>query len=331
MVTSNSTLYTEQGYLNFGSVDSRGAVFNFLIGGRGTGKTYGCLQYTLETEKKFLFLRRNQTQIDIISRPEFNPFKPIDPDIEIEKLTKYHSAFTVEEKIIGYAAALSTISKIRGFDASDIEVIIFDEFIPEPHEHLVKNEGLALLNAYETINRNRELSGADPVRLFCLANSNNFDSDILSSFGLYPMIDKAIRTGREVIHDKRRSVLLVLLNDSKISERKKQTALYKATSSDEFLNMSIGNQFDTGGANVHSMNLTGLRLIGRVYDLGIYITDTGFYIRKSAETAPHNYDNKKALKKFRTEFRGLFIAEMNGRVTFENLWALSRWRQLTEL
>ena len=312
-------------------MDSRGAVFNFLIGGRGTGKTYGALDYTYESEMKFLFLRRNQTQVDIISRPEFNPFKPINPDVEIEKLTKYHSAFTVNEQIIGYAAALSTISKIRGFDASDIDIMIFDEFIPEPHEHLVKNEGLALLNAYETINRNRELSGADPVRLFCLANSNNFDSDILSSFGLYPMIDKAIRTGREVIHDKKRSVLLVLLNDSKISERKKQTALYKATASDDFINMSIGNQFDTGGANVRSMNLTCLRLIGRVYDLGIYLTDDGFYIRKSTETAPHIYDNKKALKKFRTEFRGVFLAEMDGRVVFENLWALSRWRQLTDL
>lgn len=323
-------LYTEQGYLNFGAVDNRGAVFNFLIGGRGTGKTFGCLKYTLESEKKFLFLRRNQTQIDIISRPEFNPFHPVDPDIEIDKLTKYHSAFLNGEEIIGYAAALSTISKIRGFDASDIDIMIFDEFIPEPHEHTVKNEGLALLNAYETINRNREFTGAEPVRLFCLANSNNFDSDILTVFDLYPMIDRAIRTGRELVIDKKRSVLLALLNDSKISERKKQTALYKATASEEFLKMSVGNQFDTGGANVKSMNLTGLRLIGRLYDLGIYITDTGFYIRKSQETAPHVYDNKKALKKFRTEFRGLFIAEMNGRIVFENLWALSRWRQLTE-
>lgn len=323
-------LYTELGYLNFGAVVERGAVFNFLIGGRGTGKTYGALKDILEREEMFLFLRRNQTQIDIISRPEFNPFKPIDDTIEIEKLTKYHSAFVQDENIIGYVAALSTLSKIRGFDASDIKCIIFDEFIPEAHEHTVKNEGMALLNAYETVNRNRELMGGEPVRLYCLANSNNFDSEILAAFGLYPMIDKAIRTGREVIHDKRRSVLLVLLNDSKISERKKQTALYKATASEDFVKMSIGNQFDTGGANVQSMHLTGLRLLGRLYDLGIYASDAGFYIRKSTETAPYIYDTPKALKKFRTEFRGVFIAEMSGRVTFENLWALSRWRQLTD-
>jgi hypothetical protein len=40
---------------------------------------------------------------------------------------------------IGYTCALSTLSNMRGFDASDIQLLICDEFIPEKHERLLKN------------------------------------------------------------------------------------------------------------------------------------------------------------------------------------------------
>lgn len=35
---------------------------------------------------------------------------------------------------IGYTAALSTFSHIRGIDASDVSLFFLDEFIKEPHE-----------------------------------------------------------------------------------------------------------------------------------------------------------------------------------------------------
>ena len=45
--------------------------------------------------------------------------------------------------------ALSTVSNLRGFDMSDCTLLIYDEFIPEPHERPLKNEAAALFNAYE--------------------------------------------------------------------------------------------------------------------------------------------------------------------------------------
>jgi len=50
-----------------------------------------------------------------------------------------------EPQILGYTTALSTISGLRGFDASDVKIWIFDEFIPERHERAIKCEGEAFL------------------------------------------------------------------------------------------------------------------------------------------------------------------------------------------
>ena len=74
-------LYTKAGYLNVEGLLRQSFTFNFLIGGRGTGKTFGALQYIRNNRMKVFFIRRQQTQIDIISKPEFNPFKAVDSSI----------------------------------------------------------------------------------------------------------------------------------------------------------------------------------------------------------------------------------------------------------
>ena len=108
-------MYTPQGYLDFNYIDSKNAVYNVVIGGRGIGKTYGCLQHMLSCRRCFLFLRRTKSQIDIISNPIFNPLKPIFADAGMEYEIKHikntqTTAVYVNDEMVCINAALSTFA-----------------------------------------------------------------------------------------------------------------------------------------------------------------------------------------------------------------------------
>ena len=185
-------IFREDGYLDMGAIMGRNYPFTLVCGGRGTGKTFTALYETISNNVTFMLMRRMQTQVDMINRPEFSPFKALERvhglHIGLEKISKNNSAIYYQEEIdgeykcvgqpIGYTAALATLSNMRGFDASDVKRVIFDEFIPERHERPIKNEGTAIYNAYETINRNRELNGENPLQMVFLDNSNRLDNPL---------------------------------------------------------------------------------------------------------------------------------------------------------
>lgn len=325
-------LYTKAGYLNVEGLLRQSFCFNFLIGGRGTGKTFGALQHIRNNNLKVFFIRRQQTQIDIISKPEFNPFKAVDKEITVETASKYHSVFIRNDKVIGYAAALSTFAKIRGFDASDVDIMFYDEFIPELHERPIKNEAAALFNAYETVNRNRELSGKPPVILLCAANSNRLDNPVLQGFNLLPDLEKLIRTGKELFTDRSRSILLAYLQHSPISDEKENTALYRALKGNNFSEMSIKNRFGFSADRIRSKDLTQFKIMARIGNIGVYVSRQGgasFYVRQTKETAKYQYkDNEDGIKQFRRDFPMLPIWDIKGMIEFESLDVYTRFRQI---
>ena len=77
-----------------------------------------------------------------------------------------------------------------------MQLWIFDEFIPERHERPIKNEGAAFLNAYETMNRNRELQGYKPIQTLCLANANDLGNPIFMELGLVSRAMRMQQTGK---------------------------------------------------------------------------------------------------------------------------------------
>lgn len=251
-------IYQKSGYIDIRAIMALGLPFNFIVGGRATGKTYTSLETVKEDGIKFIYMRRTQSQADMINKPEFSPFKSLNEDhgwtIGSATLSKYNAGFYETEETedggrqcagspIGYTCALSTISNMRGFDASDVRLLIYDEFIPEKHERPIKNEGAAFLNAYETINRNRELKGEKPLQVLCLANANDLANPIFLELGLVRKAEQMRRKGREISVDKERGVGLFILDKSPISAQKRNTVLYKLSRGSEFSRMSLENDF----------------------------------------------------------------------------------------
>lgn len=259
-------MYLDSGYVNMSGLMENDFPFVLVTGGRGTGKTYGGLSGILDFQRdekinRFLYLRRTQVETDVISGEETNPFKKINTDrgtdIRMKSVRQNIYGFYNEETLIGYAAALSTFRNLRGFDFSDVDIIFYDEFIPEPGSYVIKNEASVLFNVYESVNRNRELEGKRAVKLICCSNSNELGNVIYMELGILSKLEKIALSGGGTYRDPERGLMVVLLRDSPISEKKKKTALYKLTSDTSFYNMSIKNDFqDNDQDAIRSQALT---------------------------------------------------------------------------
>lgn len=269
-------LYDKNGYLDMRTIMELPTPYIWIYGGRATGKTYGALKYLFETGTKFLLLRRTQTQVDTISIPDFAPYRKLDAaegwQHNTRKVSKYLSGIYEGENPLpcAYMAALSTIANIRGFAADDIEVILYDEFIPERHEKRMSHEYEALQNAYETINRNRELEGRPPVKLIGLANTNDFANPVFMGFGLIREADKARKKGAEMWITKDKRHTLISTHKSPISAAKAETVQYQGVS-DAYSDMAIHGKFvRTSSSRIRSMPLAEYDPLVTVGEVTVY-------------------------------------------------------------
>lgn len=325
-------LYSENGYINMAGIIEDGNVISLVCGGRGTGKTFSTLKYVRENNVLFMYLRRTQGQADLISRPDFSPFNSIDRECGtytcVESVTKYNSAFynadlgEENKKLIGYTAGLSTFSNLRGFDASDVELLIFDEFIPEKHERPIKHEFDALMNCYETINRNRELSGRKPLKLLCLANANNLGNEIFMGLDLVKRSMNMAKTGVEQWTDEKRKIGLYIVQRSKISEMKKDTALYRITVGSKFEEMAIENSFSYEDiSKIKPQNLKEYKPVVTVSDITVYKhkTEELYYVSMHKEgTCPTYGDGKVEIRRFLRQYPWIWARYMQNKVLFED-------------
>lgn len=328
-------IYQDSGYIDMRKIMSLGLPFNFIVGGRGTGKTYTGLETLIEDKKKFIYMRRTQTQADLINKPEFSPFKSLNDDfgwnIGTESLSKYNAGFyqQIEDDgrlistgaPLGYTCALSTISNIRGFDASDVEVLLYDEFIPEKHERPIKKEAWALFNAFESINRNRELKGKTALQLICLANANDMANPIFLELGLVKKAVEMKRKKQEVYINRERGILLLVLDESPISERKSDTALYRLTRGSTFEGMSIKNDFSGEEmGRIKSKPLKEYKPIVSVGEITIYEhkSNRSFYISTHKTGSPITFGTGETERaRFRRIYQWVWDEYMENNIEFE--------------
>lgn len=321
-------IYLNNGYLNVADIIDNSTTFNFILGARGVGKTYGSLLYCLENKIKFIFMRRTQEQIDLVTSGDFNPFKPFEKVgyvTNIRKLKKHIYGVYLEDapEPFCFMIALSTFANLRGFNISDVDVIIYDEFISEAHVRPIKEEGKALLNAYETINRNRELEGEKPIKMICLANSEELANPIFVELRLVTLAEKMIRKKIEKMIVPERDVTLYMLQNSRISEQKKKTALYKlAGENSSFSQMAIKNEFvDAKLSNIGSEDLRQYDIVVVIGEIAIYQhkSQNKIYVTSHIKGSCEVFDATEIeQKRFRRKYAWLWFAYLRNEVIFES-------------
>ena len=333
-------LYRGNGYVNIDYVLSYNMPITIVVGGRGTGKTYGALKHAIEYERSIILMRRTQSQADLINKPEFSPINPVVYDMglkcQVKTISKYNSSISVgpdpeQLRLLGFTAALSTFSNLRGFDASSVDLIVYDEFIPEVHERPLKEEGAALLNVYETVNRNRELQGKKPLQMLLLSNANRLDSPVLAELDLINVVDRMNKKGQEEWINPQRGIAVFVLQHSPISEKKADTAIYKVSQNSKFSRMSLGNEFAFDDlTDVRSINLAGWKLKAQLGPWYIYKKDRLWYISAHGAGTPSRIYADTEIDKRRFIFENPSCRDriLQHKVLYENYQAK---RYLTDL
>ena len=325
------SIYLDNGYLNYDEILKYKCPFTFIIGGRATGKTFGAIKTALELRAEFIFMRRTQAQLEIIKRPEYSPFGAINRELGLDIQSVPNGRYTADicqgEKVLGHMLALSTVSNLRGF-SSGAELLIYDEFIPELHEKPFQGgpdaEFSAFANAYETINRNRELQGREPLQCLILSNSNTLKNPLLEGFGLIDILERKKKHGKKEYINKQRGIAVFLLDDSKISEQKKHTAIYKAAEGTNFYKMAISNLFaNDSPENIKSEDLKPYNILFTIEDnFSVYKhkSEKKYYISayKKGNGGEDFTDSKMDKKRILKKYGFLIDTRMRNNIYFES-------------
>ena len=306
-------IYNSDGWVNWDYLCGLTSSFLMVVGARGTGKTYGLMKYLIEKKQPFIYLRRLQAQLDICKTESGNPFRKLNIDLNMDIRPKRQSRsveFYNGETLVCVGVALSTVATVRGFDFSAYDYIVFDESIPMVGEKPIKQEFSAFLNFYETVNRNRELSGQNAVKAILLGNANQLINPYFTGWHFTKTALKMIRGGQMVYNTPDKSRTMVLLMNSPISQKKAETALYK-NADDDFITMAIDNAFRTDATIIGSKPLKEYIHIVSIGEIGIYKhkSKREYYVC-SVKSEPYYDDFGMSLKLFRNDFAMLRLIYM---------------------
>lgn len=322
-------LYTGSGYLNMEAVLALGYPFTIIITLRGGGKTYGALSYMVEHGQRFIYFRRTKIAAELAASADYNLFKKLNTDKGYGVFTAFSArtgtgAFSRDGDVIGYITALSSVAGIRSIDGSDINFLIFDEFIPQPEEKRLYDAFLAWSNADETINRNREADGGQPARRLLMANADTIYGDIVAGYGIGDALLWMQETGTEAVEF---SPDMVLLRPgmAELLERKKDTSLYRVTAGSDFSRVALENEFRI--EDRERIKKQPVReFLPVCFHHGIcffrHKSNNKWYVSRKKSGRPKMYKETDAdRRRFLNENPGIWPAYLAKRIIFEDLGA----------
>lgn len=202
-----SSVAKKRPYYDYTPILSYNAIYNFLVGGRGIGKTYGIkrrsIKRAIDYGHQFIYVRRYKTEM-VPSRQTFfadveaefpdHEFKVngnmamvakfVNPEnyaseADYKKATKDRDWST-----IGYFVSLSTAQTQKSVSYPKVRTVIFDEFIIEKGSfHYLPDEADVFNNFYSTVDRART---KDEVQVFFLANSVSIMNPYFLKYGIRP-------------------------------------------------------------------------------------------------------------------------------------------------
>lgn len=245
-----------KGYVIVGDVLRRyipqGIKVFYFCGGRGIGKTYSALDYIYREAKrgnKFLYLRRTEVEAIRVCSPDTTAFKKYNTNERLEITGKYTSKensgrFYEGGEFLGYCSALSTFANCRGIDYSDVSIILYDECVPESkNKRPLKDEGYLLLNALETINRNRIIDGDEETVLIMLSNAIDLGNPLIAQLNLTQPLTRMTIQRRQSFTDKERLLHIEQYEDLKVSESKRQGMVYRLGIGTGFNERALSGKF----------------------------------------------------------------------------------------
>ena len=227
-------------YYNINNTITFDALFNFIIGERGCGKTYSSKKFAinrfLKTGEQFVYLRRYKTELSesVGDEKDAKFFKKIKSEFPDHKFRVSGEKLYCDNKICGYALSLSTALILKSAEFDKVKTIIFDEFIIDGGSsyHYFKNEVEHFLEFYESIARLRD------VRVLFLANAISITNPYFTYFDItLPYGNKNIKTFKNGL------ILIEYIKNLKYREVKKQSKFGQIIEGTKYSEYAIDNKF----------------------------------------------------------------------------------------
>lgn len=280
---------------------------------RGPGKTYSTLRMCIEDKKKFAFMKRTIVDIEMLCANgaqkgvnfDISPFVPLNRDfgwdIKPVKIFKGIAGFyhcNEEGKPagdpVGYACALSAAKDVKGFDLSECDYMIFDEFIPKKHERINRQEGDQLMDIYMTVSRDRVQRGRGELKLLCLANATSINNP---TFNILNVVDTAADMdicNREYDFNEYRGIMMHRIPAVEVEEED-MTGIERAMKGTEWAEMAFGGHFAYDDfTSVSHRRLKGYHPICsytyKKETVYIYEKDGQYYATNAKATGVKNYN-----------------------------------------
>lgn len=211
------------------------ALYNLIIGNRSSGKSYGlkkrAIKTFLETGQQFVYLRRYKDELDKSKETYFDDIL-LNNEFNGIKIEFNNDCYFINERLAGYAMALTKAKDYKSSAFPNVWLIIFEEFIIEENGYTryLKNEVEIFLGFYMSIDRYRG------VKVFFLGN--NFT--LFNPYTLYWNIDKPYKGN--ITKKKKGKILLEMVNDQNFIEERKQTDFGQLVEGTPFSEYAIENK-----------------------------------------------------------------------------------------
>ena len=220
-------------FYNYNNLFSRNALFNFIIGERGVGKTYGILKKAVKDYIKygyeFVYIRRYKTELKMFNQildPHIvnNEFKNNEIKIKGNKVL-------INGNVAGYAFPLSTAVTLKSSSFPKVKTIIFDEFIIDKGNVIyINDEVTKFLEMYETISRMRD------VKVYFLGNAITLYNPYFEYFNITIPYNSEFKSYRDGL------ILVNYIKNDEYRQAKKLTKFGKLLKNTNYGKYAIDNE-----------------------------------------------------------------------------------------
>lgn len=229
---------------------SYNALFNFIIGNRGAGKTYGFLKrqiarfLKLSTEHhpyQFVYMRRHKSELKKLTTAQNGRlFDAVQKEFPDHELKAESDVLTCDGITCGYAIPLSTSSMLKSDSFPFVREIGFDEFIIDNTKtyHYLADEVRKFQDAYETIARpGNDITRPDTIVWF-ISNAVTINNPYFAEFHLSPPINGDIQR-----FGKTKDMLVQTVANQSLIERKKATRFGQMIKGTRYEEYAYDNQW----------------------------------------------------------------------------------------
>lgn len=325
---------------------SYNCLFNFIIGNRGAGKTYGILKREisryLKTRAQFVYMRRMKTELkDLTTANKGRLFDDVQREFPDHILEAHGNVLYCDKEVMGYGIPLSTATILKSQAFPLVREIVFDEFIIDNTRtyHYLPDEVRKFQDAYETIAR----PGNDPdrpdTRVWFLSNAVTISNPYFAEYGLLPPHNGDIQRFGST-----RDILVQNVANDTLVQRKKSTRFGQIISGTGYESYAYDNEWllddetFVEAKTQRSSYFMSLRYKDRWYGIwydklqGLYYVSDNvnlqYPVQASATTDDHLPNTQLFRGRTNAFFNRLRTAYENGWIRYESIRIKNNFRQI---